>query len=123
MPSILKLWLLLGAVALVLWVMPVSGKALVAFVSGEALFAINLVALMFASRRLLAASSPKMGSGGVLLFGGKFVLLGVGAYVALVTYGLRVDFFVGGLCVGLGLFAALLYADGAKRATATHEGE
>ena len=119
MPSILKLSLLLSAVALVLWVTPLSGKALVAFVSGGALFVLNLVALMVASRRLLAAEGPKMGSGGFLLFGGKFVLLGLGAYVALVTYGLRVDFFVGGLCAGLGLFSALLYADEAKRATAT----
>jgi len=120
MSSICKLWLLLGAVALGLWAMPLSGKALVAFVSGEALFAINLVALMFASRKLLAAASPNIGSGGFLLFGGKFILLGAGAYVALVTYGLRVDFFVGGLCVGLGLFSALIYADVAKRATTTH---
>ena len=113
-----KLWALLGAAALLVWVAPLPANAAPAFMAGEALFAVNFMALVIASRRLLAGASSSPGGARSVVAGlvtiGKIVVLGGGAYLALVTFDLRVDFFVGGLCAALALLTLLLYLNGAK---------
>ena len=112
---ITKLWLMLGAAALLVWTIPLPPGAAQAFAVGEALFGLNVVGWVVVSRWWLASASGATGAAGqgiarvFLAMGGKILMVGGGVYLALVTYDLRVDFFVGGLCAGLGLLTIYLY--------------
>ena len=118
-----KLWLILTAAALLVWVLPLPRSTWPAFIAGELLFGVNLVVLVFAGQWLLAAApgvrgeSPRATWVLFLALTVKIFLLGVGAYLALITLALRVDFFVGGLATALAVLALLLYLDGGEKKT------
>ena len=121
---IASLWLMLGAAAVLLWAMPLPPGAAPAFAVGEALFGLNVVGWVVVSRWWLATASGAKGTAGngvarvFMAMGGKIIMVGGGVYLALVTYDLRVDFFVGGLCAGLGLLTIYMYLSQEKRKSA-----
>ena len=121
---IASLWLMLGALAILLWTMPLPPGAAPAFAVGEALFGLNVLGWVVVSRWWLATASGGAGTAGngiarvFIAMGGKILMVSGGVYVALVTCDLRVDFFVGGLCAGLGLLTSHLYLSQEKRKSA-----
>ena len=128
MSLINKLCLLMAAAVLLVWALPLARSGVVAFAAGELLFGLNLIGLIVASRWLLGMVSAAPGAARganpslFLAMGVKVLLLGGGAYLALVTFNLRADFFVAGLGCALGLLSWLLYLDGAKKRVATGAG-
>ncbi len=88
------------------------GDSFRAFGSGLALFGVNLLLIYYVGARLFASTvtpadgaPPKVSPLFLPALFIKVMLLGGGAYLALVKFGLEVSFFIGGLVAGLVFFA------------------